>query len=97
MNYETIAEIIMDAERRAVAAGVPPIVAARELMRAEATFTNALASSARAERQFVLDLRAVGTKELAQRHKKSPRTIRRWKAKAFNKIGHLKRSVCPSA
>ena len=97
MNYETIAEIIMDAERRAVAAGVPPIVAARELMRAEASFTNALASSARAERQFVLDLRTSGTKELAKKHKKSPRTIRRWKAKAFNKIGHLKRSVCPSA
>lgn len=97
MNYETISQIIMDAERRAVAAGVPPIIAARELMRAEATFINALALSARAERQLLLDLRAVGTKELAHRHQKSPRTIRRWKARAFNKIGHLKGSACPSA
>jgi hypothetical protein len=97
MSYETIAAIMADAERRAVASGVPAIVAATELMRAEAVFVNAIARSARAERQFVLDLNAVGTKELAQKHKKSPRTIRRWKAKAFNKIGHLHRSMCPSA
>lgn len=90
MNYANLTEIMHDVERKLVSLGVPAAIAATELMRAEARFITALAACAKAERQLILDLQSEGTAEIARKHKRSPRTIRRWKLKAFNKIGHLR-------
>lgn len=90
MNYASLTEIMHDMERRIVALGVPAAVAATELMRAEAKFITALAECARAERQLILDLKSDNTAAIARKHQRSPRTIRRWKLKALNKIGNLR-------
>ena len=94
-TYETLADIMMDCERRVVALGVRAAIAAVSIIRCEAAFTNDLAETAREARQFLLELSSNGTRDVARRRKKSDRTIRRMKVKAFNKIGHSKGIQCP--
>lgn len=91
MSYETIAEIITDAERRAVLAGVPAIDARSILMKAEAAMVNVLASADRRERQFLLDLKEVGPSAMQERMGCSRAQVYVLRGRALNKLSRLAR------
>ncbi|AHX16126.1 hypothetical protein CH75_04805 [Dyella jiangningensis] len=86
MSYETIAEIIMDAERRAVLAGVPAAEARTILMKAEAALVNAMANSDRRDRQFLLDLKEHGANVLAGRFGVSRAQVYVMRNRVLNKV-----------
>lgn len=86
MGFDTISEVIREAERQAVLSGVPAAKAAEILIRAESELTNALIASQRAERQLLLDLKEKGASQVAKEQHKSRRWVYDQRTKALNKL-----------
>lgn len=82
MSYTDIQRIIEQAAEQLIAAGVTRSVVETELSNAEAMFVRDVAE-AKKDRQFLLELRTIGTQAMAERKGKSDRTIREWRADAI--------------
>jgi hypothetical protein len=89
MDFKTVQELIQDAERKAVQAGVPAARAAEILMRAESDLMQSLIASNRAERQLLLELKERGASEVARDRGCSRAKVYRLRDRALNKLSHF--------
>lgn len=89
MSFETVSDALKEAERKAVAGGVPAARAAEILIRAETDLLNAMLSSQRAERQLLLDLKNKGASQVAKERGRSRRWVYNQRDKALNKVCNL--------
>lgn len=88
MDFKTVQDLIQDAERKAVQAGVPAAKAAEVMMRAESELMQALIASNRAERQLLLELKQRGATEVAKDRGCSRAKVYRLRDRALNKLSH---------
>ena len=86
MSFDKISDVIREAERESVLAGVPAARAAEILMRAESELVRALVDSNRAERQLLLALREIGATQLASAKGCSRAQVYRLRDRALNKL-----------
>ena len=86
MSFDKISDVIREAERTAVEAGVPAAQAAAILIHAEAELVKALIQSNRAERQLLLSLREIGATQLASVKGCSRAQVYRLRDRALNKL-----------
>lgn len=89
MGFDVIAEVIREAERRSVEAGVPAATAAEILIAAETKLVRALIDSNRAERQLLLQLKEQGATQLARNRGCSRAQIYRLRSRALNKLSQI--------
>lgn len=84
MSYADVARIIAEASERLVEAGVTRSVVETEMAGIEAIFMRDI-SQAKVDRQFLLELREIGTVAMAERKGRSDRTIREWRQEALKR------------
>lgn len=93
MDFKIVQELIQEAERKAVLAGVPAAKAAEVMIRAESELMQALIASNRAERQLLLDLRNRGASQVAEERGCSRAQVYKLRDRALNKLSILRLSA----